>query len=136
MASTGVQNGRFAQVFINGVAIAHATSHSFSPTRDMRDTTSKDSEGWRNVAPGLRSWTMSGEFLFAHDALTGYSSLWSKWKDGTRVQVKFSTNESGDKYYSGWAYIGELPQESPNEDNVTFSMTLEGDGPVEEKTLT
>lgn len=136
MASTGVSNGRFAQVFIDGVAIAHATSHNFAPSRDMRDTTSKDSQGWRNVAPGLRSWTMGGEFLFAEDATTGYDTMFAKWKDGTRVLVKFSTNISGDKYYQGYAYIGELPKEAPNEDNVTFSLTLEGDGPVEEVTLT
>ena len=135
-ALTGPRNGRFVQVYVDGVVIAHATNHTFSPSRDMRDTTSKDSGGWRNVSPGLGSWTISADFLFAEDAGTGYSTLYSKMVNCTQVELEWSTEISTTKKYVGVAFVSELPQEAPNEDNNTFSVTFEGNGEPVEKTVT
>jgi len=129
-------NGRFAAIFIDGVQVANATSHSLTSSREMINTTSKDSGGWTNQKPGLRNWGGSGEFLFEQGAITGYHIMWSKWKNGTEIEVKFSDNTSGNKYYQGFGYISEMPIESPNEDNVTFSITIMGDGELEQKILT
>jgi predicted secreted protein len=55
-----VLNGTKMLLYVGGVAVAGATSHSLSLNMDTRESTNKDSEGWRELMESVRSWTASG----------------------------------------------------------------------------
>lgn len=126
MATAGKMNATLLKVYIGGTAIAHSTSGQISLNTDMRDVTTKDSSGNREVLPGLRSGSISTSGLYAEDAAYGIIDLQALRDAGTAVTVKFSTEVSGDHYYESSGYIAsiELNADSP-EDNVTFSATFE-----------
>jgi len=134
MATTGILNGTDLLVYVGSDAIAHSTSCSLSLSMDTRDATTKDSAGWTDRLEGLRSWEISGEGLVALDAEYGFTDLFALYNGRTSATVKFSTEVSGDKYYSGTAYLTSLEQEAPTEDNTSFSFTFSGSDVLSETT--
>lgn len=131
MAQTvGVVNGTLTKIEIGGSEIAHLTSVSQSFNMATRDTSNKDSGGWRELREAQKSWSMSGEGLFAEDSTYGYEDLFDVLVARTQVTVKQTNSNSGDVEYSGSAYITSLERTAPNEDNITFSITLEGTGEI------
>lgn len=136
MASTGQSKGNELLVYVDGTAVAYTKGGALNINNDMLDATSKDSDGWKDTLPGLRSWTIEGDGLYNFDAAFGVSDLFALINNKTQVSLKFTTNESGDKYYTGNAYLTSLSVEAPNEDLTTFSFSFEGDGALSEATLT
>ena len=135
MATTGIINGTDLVIYIGSDVIGHSTSHALSIAHDPRDATTKDSSGWRDLLEGLRNWSTSGEGLVAFDADYGFTELFTLITNRTTVTVKFSTEVTGDAYWTGDAYLTSLDQDSPTEDNVSMSYTLEGTGALTEATV-
>lgn len=135
MATTGIINGTALQVYIGSDVIAHSTSHSLSITHDARDATTKDSEGWTDRLEGLRTWEITGEGLVAYDGDFDTTNLFAMVTNRSTATVKFSTEVSGDKYWTGTAYLTALDMDSPTEDNVSMSFTFSGSGPLTEDTV-
>lgn len=136
MATTGKFNGTDILVYVDGVAVAHATSHSLNVNADMIDATTKSSAGWKDILPGLRDWSIDCEGLVAYDAAEGFSEAFADINSRTQVVVKFSTEETGDKRYTGNAYVSSLSASAPLEDVVTYSLSFTGDGALSEETVT
>lgn len=136
MASTGFQNGTDIGLYIDGTLVSFGTSHDFEVTMETRDASNKDSAGWAEKREGQRSWTASGEFIFAEDAAMSFSDLFALVTSRSQVVAKIATTTAGDKIYSGSAYITSLSKSAPNEDTVTYSVSLEGTGALTEVTLT
>jgi predicted secreted protein len=125
-----VLNGTKMLLYVGGVAVAGATSHSLSLNMDTRESTNKDSEGWRELMESVRSWTASGEGLKSFDAAFGHDDLAALIVNRTKVTVKLSTEETGETFYEGSAWLTNVDADFPNEDNSTFSFTFEGTGPL------
>lgn len=137
MAQTaGVVNGSEIFIFDSKTLILHGTSHTLNQAVATFDASSKDSAGWKYVKPGQKSWSASGNHLFAFDAAYGFSQLMALKSNRTKVNVKLATVESTNKYYQGYGYITQLDAEFPNEEGSTYSFTIEGDGPLTEGTGT
>ena len=136
MATTGKFNGTDILVYVDGVAVAHATSHSLNVNADMIDATTKSSAGWKDILPGLRDWSIDCEGMVAYDAAEGFSEAFADINSRTQVVVKFSTEETGDKRYTGNAYVSSLSSSAPLEDVVTYSLSFTGDGALSEETVT
>lgn len=137
MASTGQSKGNEILVYVDGTAVGYARGGTLNINNDMLDATSKNSAGWKDTLPGLRSWTVEGDGLHLYDdATTGFSDLFALIDAKTQVSLKFTTAVSGDKYYTGNAYVTSISLETPNEDVSTFSFSFEGDGALAEVTLT
>jgi TP901-1 family phage major tail protein len=132
--STGVINGTDLGVYLGGspALIAAATSCTINLNRDMRDTSNKDSAGWKKVLPAQKSWTVSVEGLFIPAGTNNYYTLYTALIAGTALTVtwKVGTNTTGDIAYSGTAYLTSLSKSAPNEGNVTFSANFQGDGAI------
>lgn len=126
--TTGKLNGTDLLVYVGGTKIYHATNHDMSVSMDTRDVTTKDSAGWGEILEAALHWSMSGEGLVADDATYGYKELFDVIIARTAVVVKFSTEESGDAYFQGSAFLTDLPMTAPTEDNVGFNFTFEGTG--------
>ena len=112
--------------------IANCTDASLSITHDLRDITTKDSAGWRELNEGLRSFSISASALYETDADNDFQALYDTYID-TRTPIfwRMAESDTGGIVLSGCGYISSIELSSPGaEDNVTFSLTIEGDGEI------
>lgn len=123
-------NGTLLGVYSASTLIAHATEGSISLSMDTRDATSKDSSGTRDLLEATKSGTISVSALYAEDAAYGVQELMTAWSARTALTVKFSTEVSGDYYWSASAYVTSLEVNAGMEDNVSYSATFELTGAI------
>ena len=130
--------------YATSTPIGFATDVTISVSAETRDVTNKFSGGWRYLAEGLRSYTISGSHLFAENASNGEKELYDAI--GARTPLYFkatvqndntgSTAEvNGNTRYRGVAYITSLERTGGVDDNVTFSFTAEGTGVLIRETI-
>lgn len=137
MASTKI-NGTKILVYSAGTAIGAATSHSLTIESDTMDVTTKDSAGWAEILPTLKSWSIDVEALLTFDETPkrAYDYLYDAFIARTELTVKFSSEVSGEDKYYGQAYITSAPIEAPMEDKVTYSVTFQGTGALTRQVIT
>ena len=95
---------------------------------NTRDATTKDSAGWRDLLEAALEWSMNGDGLVAFDATYGFDDLFEVIVARTAVTIKLSTEQSGDTYFQGSAFLTSLDKDAPAEDNVSMSFAFEGTG--------
>ena len=130
MATTGIMNGTLLGVYVGSTLVAHATEGSISLSMDTRDATTKDSSGYRDLLEGTRSGSISVSALYADDATYGVNALMTAFSNRTTLTVKFSTEVSGDDYWSATCYLTSLEVSAATEDNATYSASFEIGGAV------
>ena len=136
MASTGITNGTLIAIYkdVAGTLtkIANATSNDFSITKDMIETTNKDSAGSKEYIAGEYGYTMSVEGMFEEDASVGAGISWKEiitdLLAGTSVTIVMTSNVSGDLKLSGSAFFNELNLTAPQNDVATFTASIQGTG--------
>ena len=129
-------NSTVFKLYNGATALSKLTDGSLSLNREMRDSTSKDSAGVREVCPGLFSATISFSGLHADGDTMGFSALQAALVADVALTVKWSSEVTGEKYYSASAHLSSLELTSGGfEDNVTYSGTLEVTGAVTEATV-
>jgi len=143
MATNGVINGTKFGVYAAGTKIAYATSASISMNHNLRDTSTKDSSGWRDQLEAQRDWEVSveGMLIFVDGsggAIAGLTmnELYSTYiASRTEFTLMFSTEESGDIKWSGQAFLTSLSADTPNEDSSTWSGSFSGSGALTQATV-
>jgi TP901-1 family phage major tail protein len=138
-ASTAIMNATdvLIQFSTDGVTydeVGRMTNASLSISMETRDTSTKDSAGWRELLEGQKSWSLSGDGLVVYSlaGAEGFADLFGYLGGRTNLYVKFGSTASGEKYYSGRGFVTSLDQEAGVEDNVTFSFSFEGTGVLTE----
>lgn len=136
--TTNVIDGGILLMYVNGIAVAKSTNHSFSYSVATRDITNKDSAGAKRVLGGLKSWTASTDCLYAFDGTGNFKALFALAKARAAVTLLMARSaNSGDYYYEGSAILTSLELTAPNGgENSTFTASFEGDDDVTEATLT
>ena len=135
MATAGIINGKLLRLYDGSDVIGKATECSISFSGELRDTSNKDSGGWSEKLPGLKSASISTTALLAYDATHGFEELWTKFAAGTAITAKFSTEVTGDYYHTGTFYITSMEVNAPNEENSTLSISLESSGAITSGTV-
>lgn len=117
--------------------VGRMTNASLSVSMETRDTSTKDSAGWRELLEGQKSWSLSGDGLVVYSltGADGFADLFGYLNGRTNLYVKFGSTSAGEKFYSGRGFITSLDQEAGVEDNVTFSFSFEGTGALAEGTV-
>ena len=136
MASTGITNGTLIAIYkdISGTLtkIANATSNDFSITKDMIETTNKDSAGAKEYIAGEYGYTMSVEGMFEEDTSVGAGISWKEiitdLLAGTSVTIVMTSKVSGDLTLTGSAFFNELNLTAPQNDVATFTASIQGTG--------
>ena len=136
MATNGVINGTKFGVYAAGTKIGYATSASISMNHNLRDTSTKDSAGWRDQLEAQRDWEVSveGMLLFVDGSGSAISDLTmnelytSYIATRTEFTLMFSTEITGDLKWSGQAFMTSLSADTPNEDSSTWSGSFSGTG--------
>lgn len=141
-ASTNVMNGTDVIVAISTdggttyTTVGKATTASLQMNMEVRDVTTKDSAGWRELLGGLKSWSLSGEGMVTYNLTSkvGFSDLFGHISSRTRLYFRFGSTTSGEKQYKGYGFLTSLSQDGGVEDNNSFSFSIEGDGALTEAT--
>ena len=136
MASTGITNGTLIAIYkdVAGTLtkIANATSNDFSITKDMIETTNKDSAGAKEYIAGEYGYTMSVEGMFEEDGSVGALISWKEILTdliaGTSVTIVMTSNVTGDIKLSGSAFFSDLNLTAPRNDVATFTASIQGTG--------
>ena len=136
MASTGFINATKFGLYVQGILVSFSTNCSIEKSMDTREVTNKQSGGNAEFRESKKSWSGSGEFVFAPDATYTYEDLYALWNARTMITARWSTEVSGDKFYTGSAYITGLSMTAPVEDNMSYSVSLQGTGAITEATQT
>lgn len=88
------------------------------------EVTSKES-GWAENLSGVKSWSIEAEgYVVVSDV--AYDALEDAWEAGETIEAEIVV-PSG-KTYSGECVIAEFPLEAPQDDAMTFSISLTGTG--------
>ena len=142
-------HGKNLMLFVNGKSIAFATSHTFSPTATVTETSTitKDTIGNQavNIVTGY-SWTISSDNVMAWKGDTNntdtpagnsYEDLLKLLIQGTKVDVSFAIG-TGFNTTTGWTeagsvvsgsgYVTDASVTADVNDNATFSITITGSG--------
>lgn len=136
MATTGITNGTLIAIYkdISGTLtkIANATSNDFTITKDMIETTNKDSAGAKEYIAGEYGFTMSVEGMFEEDASVGASISWKEIMTdllaGTVVTIVMTSNVTGDLKLSASAMFNDLKLTAPQNAVSTFTASIQGTG--------
>ncbi len=114
-------------------AVACSFSQDCKLTIDMgtAKATTKDSGGWEEIIPANGKWSMDTTGLVDfHPSSTVHnvSDLYWAMTGKIAVTVKFQlVNQiTGDKSWSGTAYITKLEQNAKDKDVVSYSVSFEG----------
>ena len=138
MATSGVINGTKFGIYDassgSAVLVAYATSGSISINQSVRETSNKESGGWKEVMEGQRDWEVSVEGMVALKTLAGAAVAGSTVDEiftayiATRgtFDISFESSESGDKKWSGKGYISSISMDAPNEESTTYSCSFVG----------
>jgi len=119
--------------------IAAAQDVSLSLSAETIDVTTKQSGGFRQLLPGLRSGTMSVNGLIDY-AASGTDKdtidLWTAFESKTRLALRFQKDPdndvAGDMQIYAYGYITSLEQSAGTEDTATYSATFELDHTINE----
>jgi len=121
MAIAGYGGG----VYIGTNKVAEIKNWSLDMAADDLDTTSFDSEGWKENMQGLKEWSGSFEGNFAPDDTQGQAALINAWLNGTPVSLELKVNDT--VKFAGDAHI-KPSIETPVDDKVGFSCDFQGTG--------
>ncbi len=130
-----IQNGTLIKLYDGTTVIALLTSSDMNLTREMLDATNKDSANWKEVQPGLKSWTFSGEIF--HDPAQAYNidDLFTKWNDGTAITMKLSSEIATQTKWTGTVYISNIALSTPANQLSTVTVDFEGSGALVASTI-
>jgi hypothetical protein len=135
MPTAGIVNSRIMIIKVGSTVVSCLTDASLSISQEFRDTTCKDSGGFNNILPAKRTWELSGSALFSYDGTYTFDDIFALWNTQASATVIFGTTVSGDKIYTGTAYLSSLSASSSGTDeNVTYEFSLTGSGTLTEST--
>lgn len=131
-------------LFVDGVSIGYATSHTLTISADTQDTSNKDEGGgdWASSEVSTLSWSISTENFFSTDGEGKlYADLFDYMIAKTELTVVFATKASTETdvidggwtpsttpTYTGTAVITNLELNAPNGEYSTFSAEFQGLG--------
>jgi len=112
-------------VKIGASAVGGQRGATLNRSGETIDTTTKDSEGWKENEAGLKEWGIDCDGLVVVDD-TAYAALEAAFMASTEVTAEVAM-PSGKKY-SGTGIITDFPIEAPYDDEVTYSVSIVGNG--------
>ena len=133
--TSGIVNGTLIGVYVDGTLVARAVSGDLDLTMATRDTSNKDTGGWEESLEGRMSWSCSAEGMMVQNLSGNYSTLFAKLTARATVTVMLSSTVTGDKKWSGSAFITNLKLTAADQSNTTFSCSFKGTGALTETTL-
>ena len=131
-----VKNGTDLTIYVDGVAVGHAKNASISMNDALIDVTTKGSGGWEESLHGLRSFAISGDSLMDLTDSEGAVEFTAMITARETATVRFTTNTSGEEYWTGTILAESVDISAPTEDAVGYSYSFKGTGALTNPQLT
>tara|TARA_R110000787_G_scaffold1453_1_gene5945 strand:- start:274 stop:1050 length:777 start_codon:yes stop_codon:yes gene_type:complete len=109
--------------------IGHSTSASISFSKDLRDVTTKDSNGYQENVSGLSSFELSTDALQDVNTDLEFKDFFDDIKNANEVSVRFAERGSGTKW-EGSGFITSVSLDAGVEENTTYSVSITGTAAV------
>tara|TARA_R100000231_G_scaffold139628_2_gene121780 strand:- start:7310 stop:7726 length:417 start_codon:yes stop_codon:yes gene_type:complete len=112
---------------IGQISIANATEFELEIETDLIDQTNKDSQGWKEMIAGCRSWSISTTALYENFRFAGYMDMFQyQLENRNQVYLKFQVEQDLGKYYAANAQIVSLNLIGNNEEQATYQAFFVG----------
>tara|TARA_Y100001937_G_scaffold110006_1_gene155215 strand:+ start:47 stop:469 length:423 start_codon:yes stop_codon:yes gene_type:complete len=113
--------------------LGHSTSCTISFTNDMADATTKDSSGFAEVIPAVRSAEITFDGLVDYtDGSAGGTEIGHKLLTRQKCDFSFGTAATGDTVYTGEGFVSAYEMSGTMEEAVTYSGTITVTGAITE----
>jgi predicted secreted protein len=126
----GIVNGTNLVLYAVDGGTNYAFGHSRSFTLNIEanpiDVTSRTSAGWSESIMGARSFTLDFEGLVDYEDYIDPAWITAAINNRTKFLAKFTDNLEGALVFNGYVYVSNMTIDSPMEDVVTYSGTLQG----------
>lgn len=127
----GIFNGSLTVLKLDGTNLAELTNVTMSLSQETFDVTSKESAGWTEVLPGVRSATFSAEGIADFQATNkDLADIFTAYTNRAAVAIEWTNGVTGDKKATCSAYITSCEISAPMEDTVTYSIEFASTGAV------
>ena len=127
----GIINGSVYLLKIAGSALPDQTEGSISLSMETRDTTSKDSSGFRELLESTRSGSISVSGLVDEATGQAVSTLMGHFAARTSFAIIFGLDATADNHFTcATAFVTSIEASGGTEDNVTYSATIELSGSI------
>lgn len=131
-----IYNGTAQIITLDGTQIAELTNVTASLTQETFDVTSKESSGWTEILPGVRSATFTAEGIADFQATNkDLADIFTAYTNRASVAIVWTNGVTGDKKLSCTAYITSCEISAPMEDTVTYSIEFASTGAVTSATI-
>ena len=146
MNNLGVMNGTAWRLYFGGQRVMRATNTSWSMEHKLRDITSRENFNWTTQIEGIRGWSVDVEGFTIYNTNDGTSIPYGTVNDiiDTYIMTQqpvfllLAPDGQGNpstgsmQMYFGSGYIKSVSIDAPNEDNVTYNISIEGKGSLSE----
>ena len=124
------EKGNDIRVSVGATLIGGQQNCSINRETETSDTTTKDSGVWSEAEAIGLSWSVDLDGLVVIGD-KGLEALETAWESLQQVDVKYGTATN---YKSGKAVITSLSSNSSNKEKSTYSVSLQGVGPLSKAT--
>jgi predicted secreted protein len=114
-------NGTNFAVFERDQAIGFSQSCTLNLSQDLPEKTNKDSNGWVELLPGLRSAEITVTGLTNYDSALNFEELADRIITRTMVTYVF---KYGNHYVWGYGLIQDAEEIAGNDQAVEFAITI------------
>tara|TARA_R100001594_G_scaffold94682_2_gene128933 strand:+ start:5211 stop:5675 length:465 start_codon:yes stop_codon:yes gene_type:complete len=136
----GVYNGSDVLLYLDSEIVVHSTDTSFKIGHKLKDTTARETNGWKTSVQSTRDWEVSveGAVAFRTTGGTLYSNE-PNYINVTEIINNHIINRNtvlativppgigvNNLQFMGYTYITSVSVEAANEDTATYSITLSG----------
>jgi predicted secreted protein len=97
-------------------------------SQDLSDATTKDSGGYAESIPGLRSFEISFDGLVDYTDAQNVAEFLEHINSRDKLDFTFGTAATGDQLITGECYVANIDVSGEAEGVVTYSGTLTGTG--------
>lgn len=123
-------------IFVDDTLVSASTDNQMQLTKNMIETSNKDSGKSAEYMPGRGDGTVSGTSRMVFNAGFGWEDLFALYNNDTKVTIRYSTDETGDTEDSFDAFISELSRQDPDDDSSSVSYTFQKTGDVTQSEIT
>lgn len=112
------------------LAVAGQQGLTINRTKDSIEVTSKDTKGgWKSYIGGMKEWSIDNDGLYVGDD-ESHKILSKAFNDDELLCVKVINQKEEKSLFGGIVTLTDYPIEAPYDDAVTYSVTMQGNGPL------
>lgn len=108
-----------------GLTVGRARDVNLSLDSDLADTTTRDTDGWKDFEQGLKEWSIDVEQLYVSNN-AAMRTIIAAYIGGTKLAVVLTDTDGNAD--SGQVLVQNIKRGEPLGDSVTLQCTLKGCG--------